>query len=115
MISGALLQAFFATIFLGTKKNTDAPREEAFSIPLKSVDVVRHTQTHWDIQQEHKIDDYWNVHSERTLSKLRPGWMIFDQKDGRLSTRSAARRLKGITYHLCSQYRRLRIPNMPHQ
>ena len=67
MISGALLQAFFATIFLGTKKNTDAPREEAFSIPLKSVDVVRHTQTHWDIQQEHKIDE---LHFSEELKPL---------------------------------------------
>ena len=43
-------------------------REESFPIPLKYMDVVRHTQTNLDIQQEHNIDNYWNVDSERPLS-----------------------------------------------
>ena len=42
-----------------------APREDAFPVPLKYIDVVRHTQTNLDIPQEHAIDYYYNVDSER--------------------------------------------------
>ena len=45
-----------------------APREDAFPVPLKYIDVVRHTQTNLDIPQEHTIDSFYNVDSDRPLS-----------------------------------------------
>ena len=44
------------------------PREEAFPIPLKYIDVFRTTCTNLDVKQEKRIDDYWNVDGPRDLS-----------------------------------------------
>ena len=56
MISGAYLET------LSTSCYVYARREESFPIPFKYIDVIRHTQTNLDIQQEHKIVN-WNVDS----------------------------------------------------
>ena len=45
-----------------------SPREEAFPIPLKYIDVSRTTRTNLDVKQEKRIDDYWNVDGSRDLS-----------------------------------------------
>ena len=45
-----------------------SPREESFPIPLKYIDVSRTTHTNLDVKQEKRIDDYWNVDSNRNLS-----------------------------------------------
>ena len=37
------------------------PREEAFPIPLKYIDVTRTTHTNLDVLQESRTDDFWNV------------------------------------------------------
>ena len=37
------------------------PREDAFSTPLKCIDVTRNTRTSLDVMLEKSIDDYWNV------------------------------------------------------
>ena len=42
-----------------------SPREESFPIPLKYVDVSRTTRTNWDVKQERRIDDYWNIDGSR--------------------------------------------------
>ena len=48
------------------------PKEETFSIPLKYIDVIRSTHTFLDVAQEKRIDDYWNVDSNRNLTKFIP-------------------------------------------
>ena len=44
------------------------PKEETFPIPLKYIDVTRSTHTDLDVMQEKKIDDYWYVDVDRSLS-----------------------------------------------
>ena len=43
------------------------PKEETFPIPLKYIDVTRSTHTDLDVLQEKRIDDYWNVDSNKHL------------------------------------------------
>ena len=42
------------------------PKEETFPIPLKYIDVTRSTHTDLDVQEK-RIDDYWNVDSNKKL------------------------------------------------
>ena len=44
------------------------PKEETFPIPLKNTDATRSTHTDLDVMQEKRIDGYWNVDSNRSLS-----------------------------------------------
>ena len=53
-----------------------SPREESFPIPLKYIDVSRSTCTNFDVKQEKRIDDYWNVDGSRDLSDP---WTSFTQ------------------------------------
>ena len=46
------------------------PKEETFLIPLQYVDVTRSTHTDLDVSQEKRIDDYWNVDSNKQLSEF---------------------------------------------
>ena len=41
------------------------PKEETFPTPLKYIDVTRSTYTDLDVMQEKRVDDYWNVDSNR--------------------------------------------------
>ena len=43
-------------------------KEEAFPIPLKYIDVARSTSTDLDVMQGKRVDDYWNVDSNRRQS-----------------------------------------------
>ena len=43
-------------------------REESLPIPLKYLDVSRTTHTNLDVNQEKRIDDYWNIDGSRDLS-----------------------------------------------
>ena len=53
------------------------PKEETFSTPLKYIDVTRSTHTDLDVMQEKRIDDYWNVDLNRSLSDLWKGFTKF--------------------------------------
>ena len=53
------------------------PKEETFSIPLKYIDVTRSTHTDLDVMQEKRIDDYWNVDENRSLSDSWTGFTMF--------------------------------------
>ena len=44
------------------------PKEETFPIPLKYIDVTRSTHSDLDVMQEKRVDDCWNVGSNRSLS-----------------------------------------------
>ena len=44
------------------------PKEETFPTPLKYIDVTRSTHTDLDVMQEKRVDDCWNVDSNRSLS-----------------------------------------------
>ena len=54
-----------------------SPREESFPIPLKYIDVTRSTHTDLDLMQEKRIDDYWNVDSNRNWSDSWKGFTKF--------------------------------------
>ena len=54
----------------------NSPREESFPIPLKYIDVSRTTHTNFDVMQESRIDDYWNIDGSRDLSD---SWTSFTQ------------------------------------
>ena len=53
------------------------PKEETFTIPLKYIDVTRSTHTDLDVMQEKRVDDYWNVDSNRNLSDSWKGFTKF--------------------------------------
>ena len=50
------------------------PKEETFPIPLKYIDVTRSPHTDLDVMQEKRVDDYWKVDSNRSLSD---SWTVF--------------------------------------
>ena len=54
------------------------PREEAFPVPLKYIDVTRNTHTSLDVLLEKQIEDYWNVDGERELSDAWTGLTRFN-------------------------------------
>ena len=54
-----------------------SPREESFPIPPKYIDVSRTTHTNLDVEQEKRIDDYWNIDGSRDLSDLGTGFTQF--------------------------------------
>ena len=54
-----------------------SPREESFPIPLKYIDVTRTTHTNLDVEQETRIDDYWNIDGSRDLSDPWTGFTHF--------------------------------------
>ena len=54
-----------------------SPREESFPVPLKYIDVTRTTHTNLDVEQEKRIDDYWNDDGSRDLSDHWTGFTQF--------------------------------------
>ena len=59
------------------------PREESFPIPLTCIYVIRSTHTDWDVAQEKRIDDYWNVEENRSLSDSLTGFTRFALLNGK--------------------------------
>ena len=53
------------------------PKEKTFPIPLKYIDVTRSSDTNLDGLQEKRIDDYWNVNVNRSLSDSWTGFTKF--------------------------------------
>ena len=49
----------------------------SFPIPLKYIDVPRTTHTNVDVEQERRIDDYWNIVGSRGLSDSWTGFTQF--------------------------------------
>ena len=54
-----------------------SPREESFPIPLKYIDVSRTTRTNLDVEQERRIDDFWNIHGSRDVPDYWTGFTQF--------------------------------------
>ena len=54
-----------------------SPREKSFTIPLKYIDVSRTAITNFDVMQERRIDDYWNIAGSRNLSDPWTGFTHF--------------------------------------
>ena len=54
-----------------------SPREESFPIPLKCIDVSRTIDTNFDVKQERRIDDCWNIDRSRDLSDPWTGFTQF--------------------------------------
>ena len=61
-----------------------SPREESFPIPLKYIDVTRTTHTNLDVNQEKRIDDYWNIDGSRDLPDPWTGFTQFTVLDEKL-------------------------------
>ena len=53
------------------------PKEETFPIPQKYIDETISTYTDLDVMQEERIDDYWNVDTNRSLSDSWKGFTKF--------------------------------------
>ena len=53
------------------------PKEESFPNPLKYIDVMKSTHTDLDVALEKRIDDYWNVDGNRSLSDSWTGFTRF--------------------------------------
>ena len=53
------------------------PKEETFFIPLKYNDVTRSTHIDLDVMQEKRMDDYWNIDENRSLSDSWNGFRKF--------------------------------------
>ena len=53
------------------------PKEETFHVPLKYIDVTRSTHTDLDVLQEKRVDDCWNVDSNRHMSDSWRGFTKF--------------------------------------
>ena len=53
------------------------PKEETFPTPLKYTDVIRSTHTDLDVMQGKRIDGFWNVDSNRSLSDSRKEFAKF--------------------------------------
>ena len=53
------------------------PTEETFPISLKYFDVTRSTHTNLDVLQENRVDDFWNVDADRSLSDSWKGFTKF--------------------------------------
>ena len=64
-----------------------SPRDESFPIPLKYIDVSRTTRTNLDVEQERRIDDYWNIDGSRDLSDSWTGFTQFTPLDEKLPDR----------------------------
>ena len=58
-----------------------SPREESFPIPLKYIVVTRTTHTNFDVKQEKRIDDSWNIDGSRDLSDPWTGFTQFTLLD----------------------------------
>ena len=52
-------------------------KKESFPVPLKDIDVSRITRTNFDVKQERRIDDYWNIDGSRDLSDSWTGFTQF--------------------------------------
>ena len=60
------------------------PREGPSPIPLRYIDVTRATSTTLDVMLQSRIDDYWNVEGDRSLSDAWTGFTrftILDEKN----------------------------------
>ena len=53
------------------------PEEETFRVPLKYIDVNRTTHTNWDVLQEKRMDDWWNVDAHRSSLDSWKGLTMF--------------------------------------
>ena len=60
-----------------TRVQLYVPKEETFSLSLKYIDVARSTHTDLDVMQEKRIDDQWNVDSNRSFSDSWKGFTKF--------------------------------------
>ena len=62
---------------MNLESNSPCQRKKHFLIPLKYFHVIRSTQTDLDVLQEKRIDDYWNVDSNRHVSDSWKGFTKF--------------------------------------
>ena len=59
-------------------------KEETFLVPLTHIDVTRSTHTDLDVMQEKRVEDYWNVVMNRSLSDSWTGFTkILELKEKR--------------------------------
>ena len=64
-------------ITMNLEFNSMCRRKKHSSIPLKYIDVTRSTHTDLDVMQEKRVDDCWDVDSNRSLSDSWKGFTKF--------------------------------------
>ena len=68
MISGPCQETSKTAITFEPRVKLYSPREEAFPVPLKYIDVSTTTHTNLDVKQERRIDGNWNIDGSRDMS-----------------------------------------------
>ena len=66
--TSGLFKETLVTVCIEPRVHLHVPQEESFPRPLKYIDVIRSTHTDFDVAQEKRIDDHWNVDGNRNLS-----------------------------------------------
>ena len=87
----------------GPRVKLYSPREESFPIPLKYIDVTRTTHTNLDVEQEKRIDDYWNIDGSRDLSDPWTGFTQFTLLEEKTSRRISVVRVRLTRKQLTSR------------
>ena len=81
MTFGSFKVISFIVIISNRDFNFSVPKERSFPFSLKYIDDMRSTHTVLDVAQRKRIDDYWNVDGNRSLSDLWTGFgEIYDMK-----------------------------------
>ena len=78
--SGRFEVTSFIVVTLNLEFQLHMLKEESFPTPLKYIDVTRTTHTNLDVFQEKRLDDYWNVDGNRSLSEPWKGFTKFPLK-----------------------------------
>ena len=77
MTSGPCQETSYTITLNPESSSTRREKNESFRIPLKYIDVSGTTRTNLD--QEKRIDDYWNIDGSRDLSDYWTGFTQFIQ------------------------------------
>ena len=102
MTSGQIEGDFIYRHHIEPRVQLCVPKEESFPIPLKCIDVTRTEHTSLDVLQEKRINDYWNVDVDRTLSDSWRGFAKSTLLNEKLFTRKNA--VQEATYNKSRNY-----------
>ena len=76
LMSSGPCQETSYTAIVAPRVKLYSPNEESFTIPLKCIDASWTICTNFDVKEEKRIDDYWNIDGSRDLSDP---WTSFTQ------------------------------------
>ena len=85
MIFGPCQETSYTAITSNPESNFSRRGKNLFPIPLKYIDVSRTTKTNFDVMQERRIDDYWNIDGSRDLSDSWTGFTEITLLEGQVA------------------------------